>query len=104
MEPNTSNYFSIILTDDKGDRLPCQPNNLTITDMHIPSAPLPYHIGIQVWDSKREITIFKGLKGLENAKWSEIITPDHDCTLPFIRMVAGPMDYTPGIFKIKKSN
>lgn len=41
----------------------------------------------------------EGLKGLENAKWSELITPDHDCTLPFIRMVAGPMDYTPGAMR-----
>jgi molecular chaperone DnaK len=65
LESNSSNYFTIILTDEKGDRLPCQPDNLTITDMHVPSAPLPYHIGIQVWDSKKEITVFKGLKGLE---------------------------------------
>lgn len=65
LESNSSNYFSIVLTDEKGDRLPCQPNNLTITDMHVPSAPLPYHIGIQVWDSKKEVTVFKGLKGLE---------------------------------------
>lgn len=65
LESNSSNYFTIVLTDDKGDRLPCQPNNLTITDMHVPSAPLPYHIGIQVWDNKKEVTVFKGLKGLE---------------------------------------
>lgn len=39
---------------------------------------------------------YEGLKGLENAKWSKLITPKHDLTLPFIRMVAGPMDYTPG--------
>ena len=41
----------------------------------------------------------EGLKGLENVKWSSLITPDHDCTLPFIRMVAGPMDYTPGAMR-----
>jgi len=41
----------------------------------------------------------EGVKGLENAKWSDIITPDHDCTIPFIRMVAGPMDYTPGAMR-----
>jgi alpha-glucosidase len=34
--------------------------------------------------------------GLEHNKWSENVTPEHDLTLPFIRMVAGPMDYTPG--------
>ncbi|RLD66423.1 MAG: glycoside hydrolase family 97 protein [Bacteroidetes bacterium] len=39
---------------------------------------------------------YEGLKGLENAKWSKLITPKHDLTLPFTRMVAGPMDYTPG--------
>jgi len=39
---------------------------------------------------------YEGVKGLEHCKWSRDITPDHDCTLPFIRMVAGPMDYTPG--------
>ena len=38
----------------------------------------------------------EGVKGLENTKWSYDITPDHDLTIPFIRMVAGPMDYTPG--------
>lgn len=38
----------------------------------------------------------EGVKGLENSKWSTIITPTHDTTLPFTRMVAGPLDYTPG--------
>ncbi len=41
----------------------------------------------------------EGVKGLENAKWSEDITPDHDCTLPFIRQFAGPIDYTPGAMR-----
>lgn len=39
---------------------------------------------------------FEGVKGLENSKWSTEVTPKHDVTLPFIRMAAGPMDYTPG--------
>jgi alpha-glucosidase len=38
----------------------------------------------------------EGVKGLENVKWSKDITPEHDVTLPFTRLVAGPMDYTPG--------
>ena len=47
----------------------------------------------------------EGVKGLENCKWSAEITPDHDCTLPFIRMFAGPMDYTPGAMRnAEKSN
>ena len=38
----------------------------------------------------------EGVKGLEHCKWSKDITPTHDLTLPFIRMVSGPMDFTPG--------
>jgi alpha-glucosidase len=38
----------------------------------------------------------EGVKGLEHCKWSAAITPEHDVTIPFIRMLAGPMDYTPG--------
>ena len=38
----------------------------------------------------------EGVKGMENSKWEKTITPEHDVTLPFTRMVAGPMDYTPG--------
>lgn len=38
----------------------------------------------------------EGVKGLEHNKWSKDVTPRHDVTLPFTRMVAGPMDYTPG--------
>ncbi|KQS41929.1 glycoside hydrolase family 97 protein [Pedobacter sp. Leaf194] len=39
---------------------------------------------------------YEGVRGLENNKWSTDITPAHNVTLPFIRMAAGPMDYTPG--------
>jgi len=38
----------------------------------------------------------EGVQGSENNKWSKNITPTHDCTIPFTRMFAGPMDYTPG--------
>jgi alpha-glucosidase len=39
---------------------------------------------------------YEGVKGMENCKWSDQPDPDHNLLLPFIRMVAGPMDYTPG--------
>jgi alpha-glucosidase len=38
----------------------------------------------------------EGVKGLENSKWSEMADPVMAVTLPFTRMLAGPMDYTPG--------
>lgn len=38
----------------------------------------------------------EGVRGNEWNKWSTHITPEHDVTLPFTRMLVGPMDYTPG--------
>jgi len=38
----------------------------------------------------------EGVLGLEHNKWSKNVTPEHNLTIPFIRMLAGPMDYTPG--------
>ncbi len=38
----------------------------------------------------------EGVMGLEYSKWTDSITPEHDLLIPFIRMYAGPMDYTPG--------
>jgi alpha-glucosidase len=35
--------------------------------------------------------------GSEYNIWSEKVSPDHDVTLPFTRMLAGPMDYEPGM-------
>ncbi|MGK7397483.1 MAG: glycoside hydrolase family 97 protein [Candidatus Cyclobacteriaceae bacterium M3_2C_046] len=34
--------------------------------------------------------------GLEYNKFSEALNPDHEVTIPFIRMFAGPLDFTPG--------
>lgn len=37
-------------------------------------------------------------RGAEYNKWSARVTPKHDVTLAFTRMLAGPMHYTPGGF------
>jgi alpha-glucosidase len=43
---------------------------------------------------------FEGVPGLEQDKWSDsIATPWMAVTLPYIRMFAGPMDYTPGAMR-----
>ena len=42
---------------------------------------------------------FEGVKGLENVKWATLAQYDmvtYDVQVPFIRMFAGPMDYTQG--------
>lgn len=40
----------------------------------------------------------EGVMGLEYLKWSARVTPKHNVTLAFTRMLAGPLDYTPGGF------
>jgi len=40
----------------------------------------------------------EGVMGLEYTKVTARITADHNAMLPFTRMLAGPMDYTPGGF------
>lgn len=44
---------------------------------------------------------FEGVHGLENVKWSpdSVDQVTYDVTIPFIRMVAGPMDYTQGAMR-----
>ena len=48
---------------------------------------------------------YEGVYGLEQAKWdneSDLVT--NEVTIPFIRMVAGPMDYTQGAMKNANKN
>lgn len=42
---------------------------------------------------------FEGVKGLENVKWGVKDHPGYDVSIPFIRMLSGPMDYTPGAMR-----
>ena len=44
---------------------------------------------------------YEGVHGLENMKWAEKTydMPLYDVTIPFVRMVAGPMDYTQGAMR-----
>lgn len=42
----------------------------------------------------------EGAKGMEWNAWSEGNSADYLCILPFARLLAGPMDYTPGVFDL----
>lgn len=42
----------------------------------------------------------EGARGMEYDAWSEGNPPSHSVILPFTRMLAGPFDFTPGIFDI----
>ncbi len=43
---------------------------------------------------------FEGVYGMENVKWiKDTPLPEYDVTIPYIRMYAGPMDYTQGAMR-----
>jgi len=42
---------------------------------------------------------YEGVQGMEYTKWSSEDVPRYDVTIPYIRMMAGPMDYTPGAMR-----
>lgn len=61
-----------------------------------------YHGGYKPTGLRRtypNVMTYEGVKGNENNKWSQDITPEHTVTLPFTRMLAGPMDFTPGALR-----
>ena len=60
------NSFAIRAFNEQGDVLRCFPEEITIIQgTKIGAAPLPYNIGISVWDNGRKKAVFQGLKGLE---------------------------------------
>ncbi len=46
----------------------------------------------------------EGVRGMEWNAWSEGNPPEHHVIIPFTRGLAGPIDYTPGIFDILYTN
>lgn len=45
----------------------------------------------------------EGVLGNEMSKFTNLVDPDHTLTIPFIRMAAGPMDFTPGgMYNVQK--
>jgi alpha-glucosidase len=44
------------------------------------------------------LLVREGLMGMEQCKSNYRVNPEYDVIIPFTRMLAGPMDYTPGSF------
>ena len=63
-----TNIFSVLAYNEKGDLLPCFPNEIVIHGIGIPKAPLPYNIGIAIWDDHKSKAVFKEATGLEKNK------------------------------------
>lgn len=64
-----SNAFTVVAYNEKGDQLPCFPSEITIIQgSKVGSAPLPYNIGIAIWDDYKSKAVFKAATGLEKNK------------------------------------
>ena len=61
-----SNTFEVILYDEQGNKLECQPNTFNILQGINPGqATLPYHIAIEITDRVQGKDILTAIKGLE---------------------------------------
>lgn len=64
-----ANLFNILCYDDKGNILPCFPNEITIIQGSVVgAAPLPYNIGIGIWSEEKKRSVIEMVKGLEKNK------------------------------------
>jgi hypothetical protein len=66
-----------------------------MVDMHEPVRPTGLQRTYPNW------LACEAARGNEFNAWSVGNAPDHETILPFTRLMGGPMDYTPGLFRIK---
>lgn len=69
--------------------------NQIMVDMHEPVRPSGLH---RTWPN---YMASEAARGMEYNAWSKGNAPSHVITLPFTRLLGGPMDYTPGIFETR---
>jgi hypothetical protein len=72
--------------------------NKIMVDAHEPVRPTGLH------RTYPNLLACEAARGNEFNAWSRGNPPEHETILPFTRLMGGPMDYTPGIFKIKMSS
>lgn len=64
-----TNVFSILTYDEKGLLLPCFPNEITIIQgSKAGSVPLPYNIGMEIYNVQKKKNVFSPIQGLEKNK------------------------------------
>lgn len=64
-----ANSFSVLAYDEQGTALECFPNEITIIQgSKVGAAPLPYFIGIEIWNEDKKKLVFEPIEGLEKNK------------------------------------
>lgn len=66
LNAGTSNSFEVLLYDEQGNKLDCQPNSFNILQGINPGqAVLPYHVAIEITDRIQGKDVLTAIKGLE---------------------------------------
>lgn len=69
LQEGRANSFSILTYDELGNSLECFPNEITIIQgSKVGAAPLPFFIGIEMWDEEKNKLVFQPIEGLEKNK------------------------------------
>lgn len=69
LKEGKANAFSILVYDEQGTKLECFPNEITIIQgAKVGAAPLPYYIGIEMWNEENKKLVFEPIDGLEKNK------------------------------------
>jgi len=69
LKEGKANSFSVLTYDEQGTRLDSFPSEITIIQgSKVGAAPLPYYIGIEIWNEEKEKLVFEPIEGLEKNK------------------------------------
>lgn len=63
------NSFTVVTYDQKGNQIPCFPNEITIIQgSKVGSAVLPYFFAVAFWNAEKKVAALRPFKGLEKNK------------------------------------
>lgn len=107
---------------DAGGIIDCDAKGKAVTEWHDGQRMVNHHLKVVTEAAKRGIAVNphepvkdtglrrtypnwvarEGARGMEYAAWGvPNNSPEHDVNLVFTRLLAGPMDYTPGVLSLK---
>ena len=111
MEPTMAHYEAMGVKGFKVDFFDRDDQRLIQSTYEMAACAARHHLlldfhGLKPYGIQRaypNILNFEGVKGLENCKWEACTAqgpvhdfPRYDVSIPYLRMLPGPMDYTPG--------
>lgn len=108
MEASLRYYESLGIKGIKADFMDRDDQDMVAFYHRLAKATAAHHLMLDLHGAYRPTGLIRtypnyvtqeGVLGAEYNKWTRRITARHNVTLPFTRMLLGPMDYTPGGFR-----